>query len=98
MEEKYNGWTNRETWLVALHLSNSEELYNSTIETLKKKVKYSFQKEDDLMYFVETLTNMSFDRNESSSSLLSADLIRTALSRVDWKEIVNSFKEDLKNE
>ena len=27
-EEEYNGWTNRETWDTALHLSSDQDLYN----------------------------------------------------------------------
>lgn len=27
-EEEYNGWTNRETWAIQLHLSNNEGDYN----------------------------------------------------------------------
>ena len=27
MSEEFNGWTNRETWAVALHFDNNGELY-----------------------------------------------------------------------
>ncbi len=31
-EQGYNGWTNRETWAVALHASNTEDWQNHTLQ------------------------------------------------------------------
>ena len=35
---KYEGWTNRETWAVSLHLSNTEDLYLELLEVVKDGV------------------------------------------------------------
>ena len=50
--EKYNGWTNWETWNVNLWLSNDENLYNETKELLSAKIDYEFQIDDALADFV----------------------------------------------
>ena len=34
MSETYNGWTNRETWAVGLHINNDQGWQESVIETL----------------------------------------------------------------
>ena len=34
MEEKYNGWTNRETWAFVLHLENDERLYSYALDVM----------------------------------------------------------------
>lgn len=35
-EEKYNGWTNRETWAVALHINNDQGWQESVHEALRQ--------------------------------------------------------------
>lgn len=89
--EKYNGWTNRETWLINLHLTNTQNIYNEVLELLKIDYEYEFQKEDKLKDFVENF--ILIDDNDEVN-LLRSDLINTALSRVNWKEIVKSFMEN----
>ena len=37
-DEKYNGWTNRETWAVALHINNDQGWQESVHEALKSGV------------------------------------------------------------
>jgi hypothetical protein len=34
--DEYNGWTNRETWAMALHLSNDYGLYHWTLDTVRQ--------------------------------------------------------------
>lgn len=53
---KYNGWTNYETWCVALHLANS---FN-----------YSFESPEDLKRFVEEWLCIHEDENLLRSDLM----------------------------
>ena len=36
-DEKYNGWTNRETWAVALHINNDQGWQESVFEALRDR-------------------------------------------------------------
>lgn len=38
MTEKYNGWTNRETWAVALYINNDQGWLESVQETLREEL------------------------------------------------------------
>ncbi|MBY9021074.1 MAG: hypothetical protein KGD67_08445 [Candidatus Lokiarchaeota archaeon] len=52
MSEKYNGWHNRETWLVNLWLTNDQNIYNLITETFKH-LKHSYEQRDfidDLLF------------------------------------------------
>lgn len=38
MSEKYNGWANRETWAVALHINNDQGWQESVLEAVRNAV------------------------------------------------------------
>lgn len=79
-----NGWANRETWLVNLWIG-SEPASQSMLErfaNLQGSVTY---RSEQLREEIEGLLS---DSCEQSS--LWTDLLYTSLSRVDWREIIES--------
>jgi len=88
--EQYNGWANRETWLVNLWLTNDQETYEAAREICD--IAYERPAVTALQEFVESI---AFDAvTEQGSSGLGVDLIGQSLACVDWREIVESFRED----
>lgn len=77
----YNGWKNRETWLVNVWLNNDEISYNYLIATLREGNSLKQAKEIN-QYFNELL--------EDTSITLWKDLMFEVLSKVDWVELVSS--------
>ena len=81
MDKTYNGWKNRETWLVALWLSNDETLYKSIME----------------MAEINSLTvalRTGYLLNIGASPGFNYDMDGLSLFDVDWKSVAASFKDD----
>jgi hypothetical protein len=76
--ETHNGWSNRETWLVNLWLTNEPAHYDACVNASRGTI------ED----YVDELISA----NGETSNGFMADLINAALARVDWAEIVESMK------
>ena len=86
MSDKYNGWTNYETWNVALWLHNDEVSYNyweeqtSNAETVEE---LASQLEQEVK-----------DQSPARDASLYTDLLGAALSEVNWYEIAKDWKEE----
>ncbi len=80
----YNGWKNRETWLISLWLNNDEYNYRLLTDILELDVSSS-NKARKLQELVE---DQMYDL-ELGASLFS-DLLSTSLSKVDWLEVIKS--------
>jgi len=81
VNEEYNGWTNRETWNVALWMSNDEPSYRRMVDFVKKnggKVDAAKAKQFGMQMF----PNGTPDIRGSGM-----------LAKVDWKEIADSMNE-----
>ena len=102
--EKYNGWTNYETWNVALHIDNDESSQNYWQETAQEIYDRCFDNADAS----STLTVDEHARLELADSLKDyhdefmpelqgayCDLLTAALSDVNWQEIAASILADL---
>ena len=81
----YNGWSNRETWLVNLWLTN-DEASSSLLEDACRKDGSEYDKAE----WLETVVRESYERQYQQGSLW-ADLMGTALNRVNWYELVEKY-------
>ncbi|MFA6239142.1 MAG: hypothetical protein WC635_17515 [Bacteriovorax sp.] len=87
----YNGWENRETWAVALHLGCDESLY------LAMKEMKALSK--DWIELSEKIKNLFIDLRSEASSNPTIDVVNLLLDigsfeRVNFDEIAQSFFND----
>ena len=97
MCNKYNGWTNYETWNVALWMDNEQykqELWSSRVrELLEDEEEYpNAILQDELKKFVDDLNPLAGDAS------MYADLLSAAIDSVNWYEIAQSYLDDAKTE
>lgn len=93
MDQKYNGWTNYETWLVKLWQDNEQgdqEYWRNQAEECVKA--------DGRQEAVQTLANIMLEYyqddyydNHGEASGLYTDLINSALRTVNWREIAEHW-------
>jgi hypothetical protein len=82
--QTYNGWSNRETWVVNLWLNNESYSYD-TLQHIVKAFGTLSEQAEELERCV---------RNDDSSlpdeASMWSDLLNTSLGRVNWYEIVEN--------
>ena len=93
MTDKYNGWTNYETWNVKLWMDNDQGSYDYWRETAQSMIGVSNQREYDLACELEHQFNESNPLGDDASTF--SDLLGAALSSVNWHEISESLFDDL---
>ncbi len=75
----YNGWTNRETWAVALHIGSTEEIYrpyrNIAIELAKQaRVSHPDKWEDETRYACYLVFEKMIEEQFSLGTYLKEDI------------------------
>ncbi|MFI5270982.1 MAG: hypothetical protein ACHQT9_02980 [Candidatus Saccharimonadales bacterium] len=83
-DSTYNGWSNRETWLANLWLTNEEPFANLLMEASKHS--------DDEYIRAAWLENHFYEKLDElfDDASLWRDLLGTAVSHVNWYEIVDN--------
>ena len=101
----YNGWSNYETWEIALELSNDETMYD-TCTSLVESAGSVYDGAQELKRHYETMIDEilscwssggdygSKKRHMTISDIPFYSLYTASLSSVDWLEVARSFKPD----
>jgi len=99
-DQKYNGWTNYETWNVKLWMDNDEGSYNYYREVarnaLHMAVAKSWQTEAEAAtYDLSEVIKSDFEEGNPLADACNtySDLLGAALSSVNWYEIAASLIE-----
>jgi hypothetical protein len=100
MAERYNGWTNYETWCANLHIDNSEPDQNYWRERAEWCLKHQPNADDARYELAEAMKDAmyeKYDEQRPDNGIL-ADLLSAALSEVNWHEIARHHIEAVKEE
>jgi hypothetical protein len=93
--EKYQGWTNYETWLAALWIDNDQKLNTAFRELIEA------QKKGGALSFKELATIILYDtqkyrtQNDAVGLWLSDIVLNSYIEAVNWFEISRSIEENL---
>jgi hypothetical protein len=95
LNEEFQGWSNRETWAVALYLDNDQGFYDDVQGLTREAIdnnplnEASYRLADSL----EDLVNELFEFDNVSTNkelfIMMADI--GSLYRVDWREIAQGY-------
>ena len=89
-DNKYNGWTNYETWNVKLWMDNDEGEYDYWNERAEDNRESAYNLSQELKeYYQEGMPEVTGTY---------ADLLQAALDSVNWYEIAKSLISDLEPE
>ena len=83
----YNGWCNRETWVMNVWLTNDQCAYDALQHVMKAFESLGEQAEE-----LEHWVRCEYGIDDLDVSVVS-DLISTSLGRIDWFEIVQNNQE-----
>lgn len=84
MCEEYNGWTNRETWAVALWIDNEQRLQAKALELAKEN-----KGQRELADAIESWLDDYFNQNWVQARTMREDI--GSLYRVNWWEIAEGY-------
>ncbi len=81
---EYNGWSNRETWIVNLWMTGDQGYYEQLCEIISSHDDLSDQAE-----WLEMMLRYELD-DEIDKPCLWQDLLQCAFGRINWSEIIEN--------
>lgn len=92
MNRKYNGYTNRLTWLVSLHVSADERLYNIVQKYISTLSSQKLNSSETILILASYIQSLISDILENDAKeLLTKDIINDVLDNIDFIDIASSM-------
>ena len=89
MSEQYNGWTNYETWLMALNIDNSEGLQHAVLEYLEPLQEIN---QNDLKDYIEEM--IAIECQGILMYKIFDSWSEREFNNIDWYELLEAYKRD----
>ena len=81
----YNGWTNYETWVANLWLTNNEGGYRLLMDAVDQPYTQDWEKGE----WLRDILNYQL-HDEIESPCMWQDLLRHAFGRINWTEVIQN--------
>lgn len=92
MNRKYNGYTNRLTWLVSLHINNDERLYNIVQKYISTLSSQKLNSSETILILASYIQLLISDILENDAKeLLTKNIINDVLDNIDFIDIASSM-------
>ncbi len=93
----YNGWSNYETWNLALWIDNDHSLYSMRSEEVERIVAANDDRDDAERKVAAWLESIVDDGllGEMPANGFLADILTMALREVDYREIADTYVSDI---
>lgn len=99
--EEHNGWTNRPTWLVALHFDNEQATQEYWLKAAERALRNAEPPEGiDRTPETQAAYDLADEMEETisdrlhSSAPMANDLLRFTLAVVNWEEVAAHYIEE----
>ena len=103
MDTKYNGWTNYETWNVALWFDNNQGTYSFWTEQAQAcfndaEANKTFTKAERAKLALSKQMQAEVEENTPTVTGMYADLLNASLGSVNWYEVAEHYIDEVDKE
>ena len=93
-DEEYNGWTNYETWLMDLNLTNEQGIYNDVRDLIQEIRDNDDMENWDIAQELKQYIEDTYWHDETNVVMICDTWTLRNFQEINWLEIVESFIEE----
>ena len=95
IDDTYNGWTNKETWLVNVWLNNDYDLHKYYLGRLNDSYGGFIS---DIIHELQEIVYDIVREDRPETNGLAYDLLQSSLNVINYKELAEHYIEEIKEE